>query len=88
MIFKSSTYKGADNTGADALSRIDFDEIRGLTTINEHIFKVTTRSDSRRVVTPVPKHDNGVALPPDESKILEVIHVKETKHMVRLVFII
>lgn len=78
--------KGKDNCGPDALSRISFEDIKLIRNGNK-LFKVTTRSNSRRKNEDKDK-DKAPNERPDEStpKVIETLTYKEIKKFVRLKF--
>ena len=87
--------KGKDNCGADALSRIDFEQIKQLTVENAKIHKVTTRSKAKQQSPPPknPSEKKQTALKiyettnSDEVKSLPCLKliVKESTHKLKIV---
>ena len=58
--FEIEYIKGKENCGADALSRIDFDQIKKIGSENKHIFQVTTRAQSKLTNKPnIPSIDEN-----------------------------
>jgi len=75
--------KGKDNSGADALSRIDFKDIKTISNTNQ-IFRVTTRSQSNKQQKSEQINDHAVQPNMEEPKIFETINVDCVKKWVKL----
>ena len=81
--FEVEYIKGKDNCGADALSRIDFGQIKQIGIDNAKLFRVKTRSQT--APTPIPKQSENI-IPVNEPKVYETITQHCLKKMYRLEF--
>lgn len=80
--FEIEYIKGSNNSGADALSRIDFDAIKSIP--NHSINKMTTRSDVKKSVVNKTVDPNSKIYP---IKVYEVSDFREVKDFPRITFI-
>lgn len=87
--FEIEHIKGKDNVVADALSRIDFKDIKQLATANATILKVTTRSETRQMKD-VEEEKNRKSQFRDEQainiKVYEVNNPLEVRKIPRIQF--
>lgn len=80
--FEIQYVKGKDNSGADALSRIDFDDIK---LINKDIkIAVMTRSKFKQNNTE--NNEQSIQKPVEDPRIFEVIKIAEVKRLPRVIF--
>lgn len=76
--------KGSNNSGADALSRIDFDTIKSISM--NSVFKVITRSNTKNSKSPKPMSPTKIPKI-KEIKIYEVTNFKEVSQIPNLKFV-
>lgn len=84
--FSIEYVKGKDNSGADALSRIDFSDIK---TINQNMIAVLTRSKTKKINDDTSANEDESAMfkkPIEDPRIFEVTNIKQVKNLPRVVF--
>lgn len=78
--FEIEYIKGKDNCGADALSRIDFDQIKQISLQNKQIYQVITRSKSKKSEKPQTQ-EGKILTEQSEPKVYESLNHGSNKKL-------
>jgi len=82
--FEVEYLRGRENFVADALSRINIEDLKNLSNKNNKIFPVTTRSKSKQKLQTNQKQTDSTPTNRNEPKIFDVLNINDVKKCVKL----